>query len=253
MPAELINEIEVALEGIKGINNHDLLKNYSALTVTPLIKKCNNYLAEYSQYHEEFEALYTEYLALCELHFYVPQKYICCAESIETLHSEIERIKETIYKDDEQTYISECLDKVMEEMGYYVLGSREVIKKNGKHFRNELYTYGEGTAVNITYSSDGRIAMELDGIDATDRLPNEHETSFLCDAMDQFCEDFKEIEKRLLAKGVMLAERISMLPPDAEFAQIINTTEYDMKTKAEKIQTKKQHSSTAKPKSMKKE
>ena len=104
---------------------------------------------------------------------------------------------------------------------------------------NELYTYGEGTAVNVTYSSDGKIAMELGGIDATDRLPNDHETSVLCESMEQFCDDFKEIEKRLLAKGVVLASRISMLPPSAEYAQIINTTDYNMIEITDKLQAKK--------------
>ena len=128
----------------------------------------------------------------------------------------------------------------MEEMGYIVIGSREVTKKNGKHFRNELYTYGEGTAVNVTYSSDGKIAMELGGVDTTDRLPNDQETSILCKSMELFCDDFKEIERRLLTKGVVLADRISLLPPDAEYAQIINTADYHMTEKTETLQTKKQ-------------
>ena len=127
----------------------------------------------------------------------------------------------------------------MEEMGYSVIGSREVTKKNGKHFRNELYTYGEGTAVNVTYSSDGKIAMELGGVDTTDRLPDAQETSVLCESMECFCDDFKEIEKRLLAKGVVLASRISMLPPSAEYAQIINTIDYKMSGKVDKLQAKK--------------
>ena len=148
---------------------------------------------------------------------------------------------------------SEKLCGMMEEMGYTVIGSREVTKKNGKRFRNELYTYGEGTAVNVTYSSDGKIAMELGGIDATDRLPDSHETAVLCESMENFCEDFKEIEKRLLAKGVVLADRISLLPPSAEYAQIINTADYRMTEKAETLQTKKQRRTATKRKALRKE
>lgn len=141
----------------------------------------------------------------------------------------------------------------MEEMGYTVIGSREVTKKNGKHFRNELYTYGEGTAVTVTYSSDGKIAMELGGIDSKDRLPDAHETSVLCESMEQFCDDFKEIEKRLIAKGVVLADRISLLPPSAEYAQIINTADYHMTERTETLQTKKQRRITTKRKALRKE
>lgn len=253
LPSELLSELTEAISKIDSIDDEAFLKNYSSVAVVPLAKRCKQYLSEYETCHEEFEQLYAEYIALCELYFYVAQEYPCCNASIEILKAEIKRIKGTVDADDEQAYISDCLDEVMEEMGYTVIGSREVTKKNGKHFRNELYTYGEGTAVNVTYSSDGKIAMELGGIDATDRLPNDHETSVLCDSMEQFCDDFKEIEKRLLAKGVILADRISLLPPSAEYAQIINTTDYQMTEKAEMLQTKKQRRTATKRKALRKE
>ncbi len=253
LPAELTAELEKTISNLDTIENEEFLKNFYSVTVTPLLKHCKQFLDEYENCHEEFKKLYAEYTAICDLYYYVVQDYPCCAASIEKLKAEIQRIKESVAEDDEQAYISDCLDEVMEEMGYTVIGSREVTKKNGKHFRNELYTYGEGTAVNITYSSDGRIAMELGGIDATDRLPNEHETSVLCESMEQFCDDFKEIEKRLLAKGVVLADRISSLPPNPEYAQIINTTDYQMTEKADKLQIKKQRRAVSKRKALRKE
>jgi hypothetical protein len=253
LPKELVGELDAALSKIDSIDDEAFLKNYSSVTVVPLLKRCKQYLSEYEACHEEFEKLYAEYIALCDLYFYVAQEYPCCNASIEALKTDIKRIKDTVDEDDEQVYISDCLDEVMEEMGYTVIGSREVTKKNGKHFRNELYTYGEGTAVNVTYSSDGKIAMELGGIDATDRLPDSHETAVLCESMENFCEDFKEIEKRLLAKGVVLADRISLLPPSAEYAQIINTTDYQMTEKAETLQTKKQRRTATKRKALRKE
>lgn len=250
---ELVGELDATLSKIDSIDNEVFLKNYSSVTVSPLLKRCRQYLNEYEACHEQFEILYAEYIALCDMYFYVAQEYPCCNASIELLKAEIKRIKDTVDADDEQAYISDCLDEVMEEMGYTVIGSREVTKKNGKHFRNELYTYGECTAVNVTYSSDGKIAMELGGIDATDRLPNDYETSVLCESMEHFCDDFKEIEKRLLAKGVVLADRISLLPPSAEYAQIINTSDYNMTEKAETLQTKKQRRATTKRKALRKE
>ena len=253
LPKELVGELVATLSKIDSIDNEAFLKNYSSVTVSPLLKRCRQYLNEYENCHEEFEKLYAEYIALCDLYYYVAQEYPCCNASVEVLKAEIKRIKDTVDADDEQAYISDCLDEVMEEMGYTVIGSREVTKKNGKHFRNELYTYGEGTAVNVTYSSDGKIAMELGGIDATDRLPNDHETSVLCESMEHFCDDFKEIEKRLLAKGVVLADRISLLPPSAEYAQIINTADYNMTEKAETLQAKKQRRTTSKRKALRKE
>ncbi len=253
LPAELVSELNAAILRIDSIDDETFLRNYSSVTVAPLLKRCKQYLSEYEACHEEFYQLYAEYIALCDLYFYVAQEYSCCNASIEILKSEIKRIKEAVDVDDEQAYISDCLDEVMEEMGYTVIGSREVAKKNGKHFRNELYTYGEGTAVNVTYSSDGKIAMELGGIDTTDRLPDDRETSVLCESMEHFCDDFKEIEKRLLEKGVVLADRISLLPPSAEYAQIINTTDYQMTQKAETLQTQKQQRTATRRKALRRE
>ena len=82
--------------------------------------------------------------------------------------------------------------------------------------------------------------MELGGLDTTDRLPDAHETARLVGSMERFCSDFPEIERRLAARGVVLAQRISMLPVSPEYAQIINTTDYEMTAKAETLQAKKQ-------------
>lgn len=246
LPVEWLEEIGNAISGTNEIQDEVFIKNYLALMVSPLIKKCTRFLAEYEECHEEFEKLYAEYAALCQLYCYTLQECSCTAASVDFLKAEIQRMKETAMKEDEQAYISDCLDEVMEEMGYTVLGRREVTKKNGKHFRNKLYTYGEGTAVNVTCSPDGKVAMELGGLDVADRLPDGGEAALLCESMESFCEDFKEIEKRLLAKGVILADRISLLPPSAEYAQIINTSDYAMEAETEKFKGKKQHKNVAK-------
>lgn len=253
LPDDYKSEISRVSTRLEEISDDIFLKNFVAVSVNPLIKQANQYIAEYQECRAEFDRLYTEYTALCKLYYYVEQKYVCSRSSIQALKTEIARIKKTVTEDDEQAYISDCLDEVMDEMGYSVLGSREVTKRNGKRFRNELYAYGDGTAVNVTYSSDGKIAMELGGIDTSDRVPTAQETEKLCDSMEQFCDDFKEIEKRLLGKGVVLANRISLLPPDAEYAQIINISDYSMETEADTISVKKQRSSISKQKILRRE
>ena len=250
LPYDYKCEISRASTRLEEIADEIFIKNFVAVSVNPLIKQANQFIAEYRECKAEFDSLYT---ALCELYYYVAQEYVCSHSSIQILETEIARIKKAVAEDDEQAYISDCLDEVMVEMGYSVLGSRDVTKRNGKRFRNELYAYGDGTAVNVTYSSDGKIAMELGGIDTSDRIPTAQETEKLCDSMEQFCNDFKEIEKRLRAKGVVLADRISLLPPDAEYAQIINTSDYSMETEADTISVKKQRRSVSKQKALRRE
>ena len=114
-------------------------------------------------------------------------------------------------------------------MGYDdLIGSRKVRKKSGKCFRNELFTFNEGTAVNVTFSPDGQISMELGGLSREDRIPTADETEILTRDMESFCGEFVEFERRMLAKGIVVGSRIALSPPSAEYAAIINVNDYDV-------------------------
>lgn len=253
LPEELIAEISEIINEFETITDPRYKRNYRSVKVIPLIRKCRDYLTFYQNNHNDFLEMQEEYLALCSLYGYHAIDIPFSLEGYSKLHDEIERIKIKSKQSAEQAYIQQALDEVMTEMGYSVLGSREVTKRNGKHFRNELYNYGEGTAVNVTYSPDGKIAMELGGLDATDRMPTDAESAALCDEMEDFCDSFKEIEKRLLAKGVVLASRVQLLPPDIAYASIINTSDYDMKLQIKRFSAETHRGKATEKKTMKAE
>ena len=227
------------------ITSEDFIDNYYAMTVLPFVKKCKRYDEQLTEYGEEFEELtskhryYSEYLGLPVVQF------VFSLDKLETLRMEVEYLEKQCEQLEEQRHISESLDEVMRDMGYHVVGSREVTKKSGRKFRNELYHFSEGAVVNITYATNGQISMEIGGVDTCDREPSEAECIALCDEMSEFCGDFQEIEKRLKEKGVILANRISMLPPVEEYAQIINISEYEMTEEVDafKVVSKKQNES----------
>lgn len=208
------------------LQDEEHLKNFEAVTVLPL-------LADYQKEIHEYEAVFDTYLqarasyeALCQSAAVEPKKTHCSKAALEMLHTEIENLQQQLAEDDERAYISQSIDEVMAEMGYDVIGQRHVQKKNGRHFTNELYSYEDGTAVNVTYADDGKITMELGGLDTDDRLPDAAEAKQLCESMESFCDDFSEIEKRLEAKGVVLKSRLALLPPSEDYAQIINVSDY---------------------------
>jgi hypothetical protein len=247
---ELRTRVQSAIEKANNINNDDFIKNFSAVTVKPLIKECQDYIKNMETYGTEFEELEAEYIVLCSQLHIAAKKFIISESGVAELKTEIAKLQNELLEDSEQEYIADVIDEVMEKMGYDLIGSREVTKKNGKRFRDELYTFSEGTAVNIRYDNQGKIAMELGGIDSTDRLPSSSEASRLEDEMVTFCDKFTEFEKRLAAKGIVCKNRVSHLPPKAEYAQIINTSDYDMKSAVETLkaerrsakgETKKQH------------
>lgn len=251
LPKELIEKLFSVIKEAKAIDSSGYIKNFKAVVFTPLINECNDFLEYYEEYHDKYDDLINEYFALCKLYGYEAKSIPFAPDCIVLLEKEINTIKQDVAQSEEQTYIQNALDEVMSDMGYSVIGNREVTKKNGKHFRNELFTYGEGTAVSVTYSPDGKIAMELGGLDHYDRTPTEKESVALCAEMESFCGDFKEIEKRLLEKGVIASSRISLLPPDIAYAQIINTSDYKMQTDVEEFTAERQQRKTTSNKAFK--
>lgn len=236
---ELKAKIQKAIEKTNNIENDDFLKNFSAVTVKPIMDECQQYIKSMEHYGVEFEELETKYNVLCSQLHITPKKFTISESGIAELKAEIAEYENELLEDSEQEYIADAIDEAMEEMGYTLIGHREVTKKSGKRFHDELYTFSEGTAVNIRYDSQGKIAMELGGVDSTDRLPSQSEDVKLEDEMVTFCEKFTELEKRLVQRGIVCKNRISHLPPKAEYAQIINTSDYDMKTEVETIKTER--------------
>lgn len=235
--SDLQREGVIILDRVQGITDDSFIDNYYAMTVLPYIKRYKAYKEQIKEYGEEFDELvskhryYSEYLGMPVISFTFSM------DTLNSLRHEVAELESQSAKIEEQQYISESLNQVMRDMGYNVVGSREVVKKSGRKFRNELYHFSEGSVVNVTYAANGQISMELGGVDTCDREPSEEESSVLCDEMVEFCDEFSEIERRLKEKGVVLMNRISMLPPAEEYAQIINVSDFNMTEKIDVLET----------------
>lgn len=241
---ELHDSIEKALKHLDEIDNSDFLSNFNAMTVAPLEKKCREYMALRQEIGDEYDDLMIRYTVLCKEQKIIPQNIAFERGAVEKLDSLITELEKAADSADEQSYISRCIDEVMEDMGYKLVGNRSVTKKSGRHFRNELYSFSEGTAVNVTYSDNGNITMELGGVDTKDRMPDTLETERLTEDMRSFCGQYREFERRLAEKGVV-SNHISLLPPEPVYAQVINVSDYDMTDNIATIdQTTEQYSST---------
>lgn len=204
----------------------DELSNFGALTVAPLEKRCREYAQLRREVGGEYDRLTAHYHALCREMNRQPEAVAFERGAVERLERLSAALEAEILNSEEQAYIDRCIDEVMEDMGYRLIGERSVVKRSGARFRSELYTFSEGTAVSVTYSG-GNITMELGAVDSTDRLPSEYEAQRLTDDMKNFCGSFREFGRRLLEKGVE-AEHISLLPPEPEYAQVIDITGYEL-------------------------
>ena len=228
LSTELADDVQKAIRHNEQIEDASLMKNFLAITVEPLRKRCQDYVLFAKHNGEQFNALSDEYKVLCK-QLDIPEKEIVFSEKgLKELEELIPVMRCQAEYDATQTYIRESIDDVMSEMGYKVIGHRHVRKKSGKEFNSKLLTYEDGTAINITETSDGRITMEIGGIDQKDREPDYNERTALRKTMDSFCTDFHEIEKKLATRGVILGERLSMAPQEEIYAQIININDYEI-------------------------
>lgn len=223
LPQELRLEFEQLQKRAMEIKSLDFLENFCSLQVYPFVHKC-----EYYQEHvEEFEDLSMQYGLLAKECGEEKKTFSFSEEAMGMLRSEIARLEKALLAQKESAYISEAIDEAMRDMGYELVGERNVQKRSGKRFRNGLYLFEEGTAVNVTFSDNGQISMELGALDTIDRMPTETEASELTSDMEAFCADYEELERRLSQKGISV-NRLTLLPPTGEYAQVINTSDYEL-------------------------
>ena len=229
------------------LSSSEELRNFEAVTMTELAQSIAKHKATHEQALQDFSEAMSRYQTLCRMVGISARAFRFEPSAVETLRAETAQLEAVILKQHEQAYISECVNQVMQDMGYDLIGTRDVKKRSGKQFRNELFTFREGTAVNVTYSPDGQIAMELGGLSRQDRLPSPEETVALTDDMETFCGEFAEFEKRLYEKGIVLGSRLAMSPPTAEYATMINISDYTTaeSTQISELGTSKRHGTKA--------
>lgn len=227
-PPSLTLELQKLATRLKSQDRIGDISSFTAIEVQPVIKECDRYDQlwakqgnEYSQLRARYEALL---LDIGETGTAV--KIPFDADAIAKLKALIAATEDRIQHRDEQEYINTALTEVMADMGYQIFGKRKTIKRNGQQIKSELYQYSDDTAVSVTYSSDGKIALELGKIDNCDRLPSDAECKNMVDQMISFCEQFPDIEARLAQRGVMIKNRVILAPPSVNYAQIINRKEY---------------------------
>ena len=243
--ADMFGSAEKLSDGLKAKQNQikqlaaeitsvDYLENFYAITVTPFVRECR----EYAEIFKRYDEIYMRYQTLCEENGLIPLKYECSEENILAINTEIEKLEAENANEMVREYIDDALEEAMEEMGYGLVGRREAVKKSGRKIKHELYQFGEGTGVDITYGVNGQITMELGGFDTKDRVPDANEANKLTEDMHRFCGEYVALERLLEKKGVC-RRNISLMPPSAEFAQIFNIEDYEMSKSVENFEAKK--------------
>lgn len=192
-------------------------------------------------WREPFEEAYIQYRASCNLlgrkpeHFYLNPETV--EEDIRLLNQKTKELQEENLRIQESMEVTRIFNEVMEEMGYQVLGTKDITKKSGGKVHNAVFSYGEGSGIHVVDNGE-RITMEIVGLDDGNRDISPEEKEYLEEEQVHFCESFHEIEKELEKRGVVLKQRVRMMPPSQEYSTIMSMENYTMtehKSKAKSL------------------
>lgn len=230
LSTELRQRSTEAVRRLSSMEDEHIADNYITIAASGIYQDAERERSQRREEIEEFQSRIRDYHAICEEVGKIPLEISFTEDWRDQVGEAIYQLETATDEIREKGYISDCLDSVMTEMGYKVIGYRDVRKKSGKTFHSSLYSYSDGRAIQVTQSDDGQITMELGGIDNCDRLPESKEAEALEGDMYSFCDRFAEIESRLRKKGVLMTDRISKPAPAQEYATIINLNDFTLTT-----------------------
>jgi hypothetical protein len=209
--------------GIKGRFKKDLL-DMKLDSLKHQINIIQSKEKERRKRREETLALYAKYAALCSALEIQPKDFNQFAiqsdeqEQVQ-LKEEIVRLQSEINRRDEQDYVSECVREAMQEMGHEVLFD-DVFRENNAEVGRAMYAFRENSAVNVYTSENGSVMFEVVGIDQAARAPGVEEQQSLVEDMGSFCTEYDIIKQKLAQKGISANNEVK-LPPDRQFAKIV--------------------------------
>ena len=109
------------------IDSVDFIENYYAMSIVPFVKECKAYHCAYVGYGDKFKELLAEYRILAGELGVQSKDYFFSMEAINELTEKVKEMELKRQEQEEQEYISRCMDSVLEAMGYKTIGEREII------------------------------------------------------------------------------------------------------------------------------
>lgn len=141
--------------------------------------------------------------------------------AMEQLQQE-EAAAEAVFVENCQREVCMVVEETIQEMGYQLIGS-----KASDESTSTLYRYDDKTAINVT-DAKGQFTMEIVRMDVVGRAATAQEADELARCMENFCTDYRKIQKKLRDNGLEVRNELFHLPPDSKYACIVNASEYAM-------------------------
>jgi len=198
-----------------------------AFQVNPLIEECRSELDFYERQADRFNELLMVYHGLCSSMDLPTEDVDYSSAGMQFLLAETEALQQQFQQMVEEQYIIDSINEVMEaEMGYTLLGTRELTSQTA----SRLYNTGtdDDSAVNVRMTADGRITMEIVGLVDEDRDVNEADRRRLPGIMEAFCGHYPRLQHQLASRGIQLMRMGEQFPPTAAYSKIVNINNYTL-------------------------
>lgn len=120
--------------------------------------------------------------------------------------------------------INKAIDDAMCSLGYDLIGAKEASAQGSV----KLYQFANGTGIQIVQKTDGAVRLKVVALTQGNHAPDKAEREHLVHMQEEFCAAYDSIKDAFEAHGIrQVIGSEKRLPPDEQFAQIIDITEYD--------------------------
>lgn len=140
------------------------------------------------------------------------------------LLSENASLRKHVLERAERDKVEKSIDAAMASLGYRLIGTK------GKSAEGsvKLYEFSDGTGIQMTQRADGVVRMKVVGIGRAERSLDRADTEHLVKMQETFCDVYGTIVEAFEKQGVcQISGTERKLPPDVQFAQMIDVLEYD--------------------------
>lgn len=110
-------------------------------------------------------------------------------------------------------YVAECIDKVMQELGYAVIES-EVLNK--RKIIKQHFDYSNNSAITVASSESG--AMMLEVVGKKNENGSNGSTAAVKTDMERFCPDYNKVKEGLQQYGIIIRDK-KLLPPEEKYVR----------------------------------
>lgn len=179
---------------------------------------------EFDALDRKLSELLASYYAVCQSMGVKPKKFAFSEKSIQEINYECSRLKTQSVG---RVNHADSLRKVrnaLSSLGYRFLGE----KKERNAVYRQIFRVPDtvNTVIHVLFDDDGKVTMEVAIEDQCERNPSAREIESIVSAQHSFCKSSKDILTALNKNGLGLSLEEDY-PCGPEFAQIIDTSDFD--------------------------